>query len=129
MRPPRPKPCCRRQSWRFRYSNEIGIPAGKPLSVATRHSPCDSPAVSKRSIPIFYGNVTTETHARSVKAPFDASPNLCRWIRQGPSKYRQSEIATCWRAFQQHGIIGQAEDSLPGLHVNHTNQVESLVRT
>src|SRR5437764_8359500 len=29
---------------------DMGTPAGKPASVATRHSPCDSPAVSKRSI-------------------------------------------------------------------------------
>ncbi len=28
----------------------IGIPAGSPVKVATRHSPCDSPAVSKRNI-------------------------------------------------------------------------------
>src|SRR5215467_13586202 len=29
---------------------EIGKPAGSPVRVATRHSPCDSPAVSKRNI-------------------------------------------------------------------------------
>src|SRR5437868_13415938 len=29
---------------------EMGIPAGSPVSVATRHSPWDSPAVSNRSI-------------------------------------------------------------------------------
>src|SRR5512132_3664965 len=34
----------------------MGIPAGSPVSVATRHSPCDSPAVSNRSISqSFYG--------------------------------------------------------------------------
>jgi len=32
------------------------------------------------------------------------------------------------KALQQRGIIGQAEESLPGSHVNQTNQVESLVR-
>src|SRR6476619_5213108 len=34
-------------------SMEIGIPAGSPVSVATRHSPWDSPAVSNRNIPNF----------------------------------------------------------------------------
>src|SRR5712692_8567766 len=35
----------------------MGIPAGSPLSVATRHSPWDSPAVSNRSISeSFYRN-------------------------------------------------------------------------
>src|ERR1017187_9614097 len=28
----------------------MGMPAGSPASVATRHSPCDSPAVSNRNI-------------------------------------------------------------------------------
>src|SRR6185312_8220915 len=50
IRPPRPKPCWRRQSSRLILSIDTGTPAGKPVSVATRHSPCDSPAVSKRSI-------------------------------------------------------------------------------
>src|SRR6476620_8053729 len=51
IRPPRPKPCWRRQSWWLIDSIEIGIPAGRPVSVATRHSPWDSPAVSKRNVP------------------------------------------------------------------------------
>ena len=29
---------------------DTGMPAGKPVRVATRHSPCDSPAVSNRNI-------------------------------------------------------------------------------
>src|SRR5262245_33968341 len=36
------------------------MPAGSPVSVATKHSPCDSPAVSNRSIrQRFYGNTRT----------------------------------------------------------------------
>ncbi len=34
----------------------MGTPAGKPVRIATRHSPCDSPAVSNRSI---YKEVTS----------------------------------------------------------------------
>src|SRR5579871_3128264 len=37
-------------------AEEIGIPAGSPAMVATRHSPCDSPAVSKRSMRKKYVN-------------------------------------------------------------------------
>src|SRR5215813_678467 len=37
-------------------SMEMGMPAGSPVSVATRHSPWDSPAVSNRNIgQEFYG--------------------------------------------------------------------------
>src|ERR1700682_6550032 len=50
IRPPRPYPCSLRHSSRLTASKEIGIPAGSPVSVATRHSPWDSPAVSKRNI-------------------------------------------------------------------------------
>src|SRR5881397_3209047 len=39
------------------FSRRIGIPAGRPVRVATRHSPCDSPAVSNRNIlQSFYGS-------------------------------------------------------------------------
>src|SRR5438874_32974 len=34
-------------------ASEIGTPAGSPVNVATRHSPCDSPAVSNRSMECF----------------------------------------------------------------------------
>ena len=40
----------RRQSSRLTASIDMGMPAGTPASVATRHSPWDSPAVSKRNI-------------------------------------------------------------------------------
>src|SRR4051812_18829138 len=62
IRPPRPYPCCRRHSSRLTASREIGMPAGIPARVATRHSPCDSPAVSNRSIGRrFYGNRLKQT--------------------------------------------------------------------
>src|SRR5262245_6163096 len=36
-------------------SRLMGMPAGSPVRVATRHSPCDSPAVSNRNISLnFY---------------------------------------------------------------------------
>src|SRR5579884_3349555 len=50
MRPPRPKPCWRLHSSRSTAATDMGMPAGRPVRVASRHSPCDSPAVSKRSI-------------------------------------------------------------------------------
>ena len=38
----------------------MGTPAGSPVKVATRHSPCDSPAVSNRNISqSFYGSKAT----------------------------------------------------------------------
>ena len=50
MRPPRPKPCWRRQSSWLMASRKSARRRAVPVRVATRHSPCDSPAVSNRSI-------------------------------------------------------------------------------
>jgi len=48
---------------------EMGTPAGKPVNVATRHSPCDSPAVSNLSMRNgnFYG-----TNNRRLPMPLAA---------------------------------------------------------
>src|SRR6185437_4336201 len=48
MRPPRPKPCWRRQSSRSTKAASRARPAGRPETSASRAWPWDSPAVEKR---------------------------------------------------------------------------------
>src|SRR6266511_1474824 len=50
MRPPRPWPCWRRARSALRSEALSGTPAGSPSAIATRHCPCDSPAVRYLSI-------------------------------------------------------------------------------
>ncbi len=54
-RPPRPWPCRRRASSAATSLGEMGTSAGIPSSTATRAFPCDSPAVSMRSMGLIIG--------------------------------------------------------------------------